>query len=430
MQNLIMQIIETSAHEDDPILVEKQPKRISRFTIILSIINLCAGSGVGYALPNAAAFTGPSFAFMVCILSAFLSWYSLDLLTKHLSPESFNLNDEILISRFPKTKPYVLLLTRGSSFILHGTYIVSNFLYIDYTLQSLAWDHHHIPRAWQIIVTLAIMTILSLVLSDSLSAKISAVGSLVPFVNLIAVLYFGIKKSSIADRQCLRDSFVHPYSYGLFSSSKKAGAKAIFQLFSQYYSSYYAHNSFPSLAVYAKKHHTLRKDAFTAVFVMMIYYALSAMIGQMPYACYGYTSSVYPPSDYISIFANSAFGDFISVFFLLGLIGNTPYAFTVTRVMVFQWVDWSGRRKLRYLCYIIFNCIILTIAALIDAFNVSIQTLLQVGGIFCACIWMSILPVFWEVYIARTRNFKIISITVAVAVGLTIMLTEFLQFKV
>ena len=423
-----MHDIKVTEHAE--LISSKRRSGMSTFTVVLSIVNLCAGSGVGFALPLSATLTGPAYGVLCNLIGAFLAWYALDLLTKHLKGHDKVLNDELITTKYPKTKYIVLTISRGGSLILHAAYIIGNFMFMDTSMETLFWSHTSLSRRSQIIICYFIMLLLSLVFNEKFAARISAIGFIVPLTNLIAVLYYGFKHATPENYYCMRDSFAHPHSYGNFSISKAAGGVAVFQLLAQYYTTYYIHNSFPSLVYQMRTRTHARVAAFLSIFVLMIFYILTALIGQLPYACYGKTSQSVPPSEYIGLFTGDSFGKFVSVMFLIGLWANCPYCWVVLRMSIFQLFDWTGKRKAKYAGYIGFNIVIITVAALIDGFNVSIQELFQVSGIFCITVWMTIIPVFWECHCNGFRGKASWRTYTAIVIGIVILVTEFLQFGV
>ena len=424
-------------HAKDFIYVDESPTerktgKDGSFVITTAALALCTSSGVVYTFSNPAAPVGPAGATLICCILFICGWLTLDFTIKSLNPSDGKLGDELIIGLYPKFKYPILFLSRASAFILNGAYAIGNFLYMQGALQTLWFQYTDISHVNQTIIVFFFMAACSMILNRKFAALISSLGLPVPIFNVAAVIYFGMKHSTPETRQCFKDSFRHPSNYGLFKSDYKAAIVGGFQLASQFASTYYCHNLVPILCLTARTPKHNRRNATFVIIGLFIIYMISMLVGMVPYACYG-TSSQYmtaPPSDYVTSFGNNKFGLAVSVIYLIGLFSNTPYTYSVLRDMAFQWIDWTGKRFLRFVVDVSFNIVILIFSALIYYYNVSIQDLLQIGGFSCIVIWMAIIPVFWHVYHNRHGIYNIILNTFAVCVAIFLILIEILQFRV
>lgn len=417
-----------NAIEEHKYVPQGNKKPLSTLYMILVVATLCSGGGIIYTFPQPAAAIGPVPGLIVSLVTGIIVAYTLDLLVIHLNVKSFKLNDELICIRFPKWRIVILFFTRMSSFILHGTYCIGNFLYFASGIQTLINIHHNISTGALTGITFACMFVLSMILDRNICAKLSIAIAPVPIFNLAATLYYGIRDSTPESWACFKDSWRHPSQYGLFRTDYGAAITACFQFAAQYFSSYYCHNTVPLQVTRARSPKHRRLVPLCTIIALFILYWVSQVVGQAPYACYNVSSDVLPPSEYMSLFGSTGFGIAADSIFIIGLIGNTPITYSVQRDMAFEIWDWTSRTRLRTVLDVIFNICIIVISALFYYYNVSIQTLLEIGGVSCAIVWVALVPCLWDIYVSHNTVYLKFKAVFTFAVCVFVICIEILQF--
>lgn len=389
--------------QDDLPTPQKFPaaRNLSSIFIIGSFVTNCAG-GIFPTLPQPMLQAGIIAGATIIILTGAASVWSTYLIVKFVQPNSRVMLDDIISTRFPRSKKYIHFLSKSVSTLLYLSYCVFNFQLLYNQLQVLIFSRlAHWNTNYTNIIAVIITFFLSLIKNNALAVFLTGLIAVVPIVTLSGMTWYGFKNRTPESDRCFVEGWTH--LSGGFLQSTRNGWYQLAQFGGVMLSAFYVQSSMPHMLAPSKKpHHNIRNTMIGFAIVLTAYF-WAAMVGSLPFACSAFDSNATaPPSDYQTVFTHGGFAIFDQIMFLIAQLLQPPYVFMVLRSTCTDLIPWHNyRRRWRFVADTTVNAIVCIIAVLANIYGLSIQYILDIGAVGCTIIWCVCLPVFWDMYLNR-----------------------------
>ena len=459
-------IYSTMSEQNTPVVVEASPadeaspkvdaKNLASPMACLFSFFCSASSTAPLSVPNPASMNGPWNCLIVMIFLCVLYGWPCVLIVKHMRPFQADNIDTIINDRYPKYRYVTTFFARIASLIIMLCADIALFMFVDAAMMNIIFNQFSKTIGKQYLVFLPAVGVwcMSLIQNPKIFVMLTSYSAVGTLINFIALIVYACRNTGTEKARVYRDQWKHPGKYLPWSEGGSTGVGAFCVLAGVLSMSFFIHNCTATILCVNSKPQTNVRITSWAFLLLGVMYWLIAVVGALPFSTAllpdignQNRNNLYAPGNFLNALADSH-GDIAAInqgvsfpvkfwyfgisTFIYGLqcFCTLPLLYSVTRDACVGWFDMKGRigSKWSFLVNALINAIVVILSAFAQAYNMSLQTVMAIGGFVASCVWVLGLPVIYDILVTKGEKGWIWRTCFSICCSLLLLLILILQY--